>query len=339
MQVAVFKSEIGNPIIDERNGIISGVRIATLGAVSESKEGRGRGLVIDNATITALFELAKNKGDKVPAFFTHDWFDSDDDGLKHDAGVWRNFRVDGAGNLIADFNAFDTDRKAGIFSRAKTDPDGIATSPLFHYDFREGDKNRCTPTEFVSCDFVKRGAINKALFSQTNPQNNMTIEEFIQLLSNPEVKTAIEAIVKSHADGSDAAPAGDAAPDDAALAEYEADAGVEDGDKKKEDDNMPAVMRAHVRVARAIARKTAALKADKDAILAEAKIQAEASQTAILGRGPILNVAGAAKEDANNPEAFIAEQIASGKAKTRGHAIAIMGKQKPELYAIHTSRS
>jgi len=331
MQVAVFKSQIGNPIIDERNGIISGVRIATLGAVSESKEGQGRGLVMDNEAITALFDLAKEKGDKVPAFFTHDWFDSDEDGLNHDAGVYRNFRRDADGNLIADFNAFDTPRKAGIFSRAKTDPDGIATSPLFHYNFRDGDKNRCTPTEFVSCDFVKRGAINKALFSQNQPQN-MTIDELLAMLADPAVKTALQSIIDSHDDGKQGEG------DDAALAEYEAASGVTDEDKKPEDDKKPAIMRAHVRVARAIKRQTASLKADKTAILAEAKVQAEAAQTAILGRGPLLKQGIVTPDAANDPEAFIASQIAEGKAKNRGQAIALMGRQKPELYQLHTSR-
>lgn len=331
MQVAVFKSQIGNPIIDERNGIISGVRIATLGAVSEAKAGQGRGLVMDDEAITALFNLAKEKGDKVPAFFTHDWYDSDDDGLGHDAGVYRNFRRDENRNLIADFNAFDTSHKAGIFSRAKTDPDGIATSPLFHYDFRNGDKSRCTPTEFVSCDFVKRGAINKALFSQ-NQNPNMTIDELLAMLADPQIKTALQSIIDSHDDGK--ASEGN----DAELAEYEAASGVTDEDKKPEDDTKPAIMRAHVRVSRAIKRQTATLKADKLAILAEAKVQAEASQTAILGRGPLLKQGGAAIDSANDPESFIAAQIADGKAKTRGHAIALMGRQKPELYQLHTSR-
>lgn len=331
MQVAIFKSQIGNPIIDERNGIISGVRIATLGAVSESKEGQGRGLVMDDEAITALFNLAKEKGDKVPAFFTHDWFDSDDDGLNHDAGVYRNFRRDDTGNLIADFNAFETPRKSGIFSRAKTDPDGIATSPLFHYDFRNGDKSRCNPTEFVSCDFVKRGAINKALFSQTQTPN-MTIDELLAMLADPQVKTALQSIIDSHEDPNAAAG------DDAALAEYEAASGVTDEDKKPEDDTKPAIMRAHVRVARALKRQTASLKADKLAILAEAKVQAEASQTAILGRGPLLKQGVVTPDASNDPEAFIAAKIAEGKAKYRGHAIALMGREKPELYQAFTSR-
>lgn len=324
---ARFKSSIGFPVIDEENGKIVGCRIATLGAVSKSAEGQGRGLKMDSETISALFKLAKDNGDRLPAFFTHDWYESDGDGLNHDAGVWNDFAIDGEGNLTATFTAFATPFKAGIFSRAKTDPNGIAVSPLFHFTARNGSKEFCDPTEFVSSDFVKSGAINKALFSETQPENKtMDINELIAALADPKVQEAVSAIIKSHKKD---ATAEDDSENEAPAAEMEAAAGVTDEDKKPEDTQKPALMRAAIRTARAITRQRAALAADKDALLTEVKTTAKAEATALLGKGGFQITSGVPDKD--EVKEAIAAYRAAG-AKSDAVAILRLAKDKPELY-------
>lgn len=291
MPHARFQSQIGSPVIDEENGVIRGCRIATLGAKSTSKDGEGAGLEMDSDTIGGLYSLSK---DGIPAFFTHGWYDDDSDPLNNDTGVWKDTRIDNIGNLVADWHAFDTPHKAGIFSRAKVDPNSIAVSPIFDYDLRSGSTTLCNPTRFISADFVKAGAINKALFSDdTNKTEPMDITEFLTLLEDPKSLDAIEAIVKKARKSSDDS-------DSAAAAEMESDAGVTDADKKKDDDQKPALMRALPRCVRAINRiATASLKSIEEretAILAKAAVQSKAEATALLGSGKFLQT-GADKKD------------------------------------------
>jgi hypothetical protein len=329
-QLAKFKTPFLSPDIDEENGLIKNCRIATLNAISIAEEGDGRGMVMDSRMIEGLLVQAKAKGDRIPAFFSHDWLndDSKTDPIHSDAGVWHDFAIDTGGNLVANFQAFETPYKAGIFSRAKLDPAGIAVSPIFKYQQRNGDARFCDPTNFVSSDFVKAGAINKALFSATQKITHMAIslDDLKEVFATPEGKAMVQGCI----DGHDKAE--DTAKDDADAAEMESDAGVEDEDKKKEDDQKPALMRATLRIARNINRKIAKLAADKVAILAEAKTQAGAEATAVLGKSRFI-----AAGDQNNPENPIAKFNAAVKALTdsgvkEGAAIqAVMSKQ-PELY-------
>ena len=322
MPQARFKSPIGRPDVDETNGVIRGCRIATLDAVSQSEEGYGRGLVMDRIAIHALFTLAKENGDRLPAFFTHSWYEDKLDGLAHDAGVWNEFSIDVSGNLTATFTAFETPHKAGIFSRAKVDPDGIAISPLFDYTLREGSKNLCTPTAFLSSDFVKRGAINKALFSEQNEKQPMDITELLTALDDPAVKAAVKAILKSHTGPDEEA-------DDTAADATESDAGVTAEDKKPEDDQKPALMRSALRVQRATLRQAKAIIAtEKTAILSEAAMKGEASATALLGKGKFVQQT----EDVRaTVDTALAGYIAAG-APNRATAILRFANDKPVEY-------
>lgn len=323
---ARFQSPIGAPVIDEAAGVIKGCRIATLGAISTAAKDAGQGLEMDNKAISGLFNLAKENGDKLPAFFTHEWFDSPErDPLHFDAGVWNNFRLDG-GNLVADFQSFETPYKAGIFSRAKADPNSIAVSPIFDYDLNDGNAKNCTPTAFISADFVKYGAINKALFKQTTKQNMpITLDELKEILKDPEAKAMIQGCIDGHTDANEAEMEADAA-------EMEKEAGVEDEDKKKEDEQRPALMRAVLRCNRAITRRSKSL--DKTAVLAEVKGElktiAAAAATEIIGKGGFIKQ-GDVINHGKEAESYITAQLSSG-CKTRAAALARMAKDKPELY-------
>jgi hypothetical protein len=322
MPQARFKSYIGSPVIDEENGVIRGCRIATLGAKSQSKDGEGRGLIMDEHTISALLALALEADSSIPAFFTHSWYDSEDDALNSDTGTWKNHSIVD-GHLIADWHAFDTPYKAGIFSRAKVDPRSIAISPIFDYTLREGSTSLCNPVKFISADFVKSGAINKALLSediQTKP--SMDISELLALLDDPKCKEAIKAIVKSHK--------GDDTTEDTASEEA---AGVTEADKSSDDDTSPALMRSVRRIHRATIRQAKEIIAtEKSAILSEASLKGEASATALLGKGGLLK----AKEGQEHADKYTAtlakfKEVEPNEQK----AVYMMLRKHPELMPAH----
>lgn len=322
---AIFQSQLHSPVIDESAGIIRGCRIATLGAVSQAAEGYGRGLVMNEQAVTGLFNLAKQNGDRVPAFFTHEWFDDvNRDPLNFDAGVWNNFRLD-SGNLVADFQAFETPFKAGIFSRAKADPDSIAVSPIFDYDVDNSNITLCKPTAFISADFVKYGAINKALFKKTTTQNMpITIDDLKQLLNDPDAKEMIRSCIEGH---------DEAMNDENEAAEMEKEADVTDEDKQKDDEQRPALMRAFKRCNRALFRRSKSL-VDTESLVAKMKGElrtiAKAAATEVIGNSGFVKKSDLGN-NSNEAETYIAAQMGSG-CPTRAHAIARMGKDKPELY-------
>lgn len=328
-KTARFKSNIGSPVIDAEAGLIKGCRIATLGAVSQSKEDEGHGLVMDAKTITALFDLAQNAGGKIPAFFTHDWTESDKDPLNHDAGIWKDFAIQD-GNLTATFEAFDTPYKGGIFSRAKADPNSIAVSPIFNYDSRDGSATLCTPTEFISSDFVKYGAINSALFKKQN-KASMDIEDIITALKDPttgpHLGAAIKAAMKSVSDSDD----------DASATAMEADAGVTDADKKDDDSKVPALMRAQLRIARVtnrVAKETNdSLANNEKAILDKAKVAAAAEMTAMLGKGGFVKPGEKGNDGLSATEKFNgAIKELTDKGVKHGAATLAVMKAHPELH-------
>jgi len=327
---AKFKTPFISPEIDEANGVIRGCRIATLNAVSLASDEDGKGMVMDSIMIGGLLSKAKANGDRVPAFFSHDWSDEGNklDPIHSDAGVWHDFAIDVEGNLTATFQAFETPYKAGIFSRAKLDPKGIAVSPIFHYEQRNGDARYCNPTDFVSSDFVKAGAINRALFSKSNPITKMAIslDDLKEAFATPEGKAIIEGALKEHTKTTEAK---DEAEEGTAM---ESEAGVTDEDKKPEDEQKPALMRAQLRIARSIKRQVAKLATDKAAILSEAKTQAAAAATEVLGKGPFLR-----SDDPRNADSPVAKFAAEIKkltdsgVKECAAVQAVMSKQ-PDLY-------
>ena len=120
-------------------------------------------------------------------------------------------------------------------------------------------------------------------------------------------------------------PTGDAEADDlAVLTAAETEAGVTDADKKKEDDEKPASIRAALRISRATSRQTLAALASSQG---ETVKLAEAQFTKALGSGKFSIQA---DDKGADLEAALAAYTATGA--TRGTAIMRLAKDKPAIF-------
>ena len=307
-------------------------------ATFEGPDGKPKSVTITAKHIDALLAHAGNRA--IPMHDTHEWFsaqgkaNADSVEMNARVGALKNFRKDGAGDLIADAVLKSGGKRDDILFGARENPEDNCFSVVFSYDKSDPE---CIPQNFRAADLVPSGAATTALFSESDPNQNqntsMDISEFLAALDDPKVKAALKAIMKSHQDAPDPA---DAAADDSAASEMESAADVQDEDKKPEDDAKPALMRAAIRVARSVTRQTAALKTaqadfakNETALLAKAATESKAAATALLGKGGFIQQGAKPAEDG---ETFITAQLANG-CKTRAHAIARMAKDKPELYA------
>lgn len=322
---AFFRVSPSAGSIDKDNGIIRGVKLMELGKLARfaGEDGKHREVKITEQHISVLLGYAGNRA--LPIHKTHEWFDSQDkpdaDSVELGAriGALKQFRKDDNGDLIADaFFKIGEERDSMLWS-AEHNPEDVMFSAVFNY---QKDDPNCLPVNFRCADVVPVGAATTALFSESTLTPHMDISELLALLDDPKCKDAIKAIVKSHKDPSDTSDETDAAA-------MEADAGVGDSDKKDEDTKKPAMMRALARISRKTARVLDELKAEKAAILAEAKVQSAAEATALLGKGGIVrNERNADGKDA--VETALAPYISTGA--TRGTAILRFAKDKPKEY-------
>lgn len=292
-------------------------------------------------------------------------------------GALKNFRKDDDGNLIADCHLnLAKDAARDFLWGAANNPEDNCFSVVFSYlkddpecipqNFRAGDlvpQGAATTALFsempaqyeeIRDKFIKEGiGENEAktraakIYNSQNPGNPlssanmseqptkkpMDINELIAALADPKVQEAVKAIIKSH--NADAEPDGDevAKMEDEAAATMEKDAGVTDADKKSEDDQKPALMRAAIRCERARNRK---FEAEKTALLSEVETKAKVAATALLGKGTFVTATDATPE--NDPEKFIAARLSSKASPNRAHAIAIMAKNRSDLYAVHLNK-
>lgn len=332
MPKAKFQATFNNSAIDSDKGIISGVKIMELGVMAyfANADGEAKRVMIEQEHIDKLLAHAGNRA--IPSHYTHEWYDAvgkenaDSVEMASRVGVFKQFRKDDIGSLIADYYLSPTEKRETILWGAANNPEDNMISVVFDYN---KDDSRCIPTSFDAADLVPRGAATKALFSNQTQNNIMPpidIPALIQALKDsPELIAAIKAIVGHVEDAADS-------QSETAAAEMEASAGVTDADKKPEDEQKPAAMRAVLRCNRAFSRQLAAIPAavDKKAILEEAKVASEASVTALLGKGRILEL-GADSKTADEFETAITAQMAAG-AKTRGKAILRIHSDKPELW-------
>lgn len=197
--------------IDAEKWTLTACRIATKGATANTAKENGGGLLMDEEMLAGLNRLGNESG-KVDAFLTHDWSKEDSDPLHLDVGYWDNFRRDESGNLIADFHAAPSQHREGLFWRAQNNPASIAVSPLFTYSLRNGDAALANPQRFVSSDFVKWGAINKALFSADPP----TTKTMLTPEDKAEIASMISTALAAHKTP-DPAPITDIPPEAPAL--------------------------------------------------------------------------------------------------------------------------
>lgn len=277
---AILRNAVsGASAIDAENGILRGVKLMELGKMAhfDSEDGH-KSVQITSAHIDALLSHAGNRA--IPIHETHEWFGAQDqpnaDSIEMNAriGALKAFRKDAQGDLIADAYFKEGQKRTDIMWGAANNPEDNCFSVVFSYDKTDP---LCIPQNFRAGDLVPQGAATTALFSESKQNPTMDINELITLLDDPKCKDAIKAIVKSHQD-----PA-----DESAAATMEADAGVSDSDKKDEDKQKPAMMRAVLRISRAITRKLGELKTEKTALLAQVKVDSEAAATAFLGKSKI----------------------------------------------------
>lgn len=164
--------------IDAEKNVIYGVKVIELGEV-KSDHGPSE---VKHKHIASFMAHAGNRA--IPVHWTHDYLDEDKDRLHAKVGALKNFRVDGDGDLAADFHVAPTEYRDAIFWGAETDPDNMMFSVVFSYDPKDPEG---LPLDFQAADLVERGAATTALFSETN---TMTPDEIKSLVADS-VKAAI----------------------------------------------------------------------------------------------------------------------------------------------------
>ena len=320
--------------IDADNQTLRGVKLMEVGVTATFKgaDGKAKSVVITPEHISALLAHAGNRA--LPVHNTHEWFDAQDkenaDSVERGAriGALSKFRKDDSGNLIADAVFKKGDAWDDVLFAATHNPEDTMFSAVFNYS---PDDAKCLPLNFRCADVVPRGAATTALFSDsTSNSNTMDINELIEALKDEKVQAAVSAIIKSHkADKPEEADA------EAPAAKMESAAGVTDADKKDEDKEKPALMRAAIRVSRAIKRQIGELAATETALLAKVDVKVKASETALLGKSGFQTQGG--DKTGNVYDATLAKFTAI-ESNPQKAALAMLRKH-PELFAEHQERT
>jgi hypothetical protein len=316
MATAALSLELpSKPNIDREKGIVRDCILAENGklAVFKGTDGKAKKLLMTPALIASLMALFAADG-QTTAHWTHDWIESGKDGLTSKVATFRNFTTNEAGHLVADAHLWPTDKREAILHAAEKDPAGMMISTVFDYDGGETD---AIAKRVHAADFVEVGASTTALLAklsepQTKP-NTMTEEDKAEV-----AKMIADAITAANK------PADEAA--EMATAEAaEADAGVTDADKKKEDEDKPAALRAALRIARATTRLTlAALATAKD----ETVTLAEARFTKALGSGKFT----VQSDDKSGDELDKALAAYTATGASKATAILRLAKDNPTTY-------
>ena len=271
MATAAFKlNTLSQERIDAELSVIYGVRLCEVGKVAKfnGPDGKLRTAEITAEHADAFLAHAGNRA--IPVHWTHDYLSDDKDRLHAKVGALKNFRKDELGNPIADFYVAPSEYRETILWGAKEDPENMMLSAVFSYDPKDP---KALPMDFQAADLVECGAATTALFSETQTKpNTMTDEDKAE-------------VAKMIADAIAAAMKTDETTDAEIATAAEADAGVTEADKKKEDENKPATLRAALRIGRASHRLTLAALAEKlEASKAETVTLAAAQFTAALGK-------------------------------------------------------
>jgi hypothetical protein len=341
LATAFFESLSSVPTIDREAGILRGIKFMELGkdATFVGKDGEPKTVKISQKHIDSFIAHAGNRA--LPGHWTHEWHDSinkpnaDSVELAARCAAFKNFRKDEQGNGITDAILKDGEYKDDILFAAENNPQDLQVSVVYSYDKSDPE---CLPQNARFVDFVPQGAAVTALFSEADSTQKqpMDINELIEALKDEKVQAAVSAIIKSHK--ADAPKPEEAKAEDDATAEMEKDADVKPEDKKPEDEQKPALMRRFAPIIRAIARRTNALAVNEAALLSKVELKVKTEATALLGNYQFHGHATGSDGKPLDPEAFITQAITDGKAKHRAGAIALMGKTRSDLYAVHISR-
>lgn len=268
------------------------------------EDGNPKQVTIDDRHISALLSHAGNRS--IPSHWTHDYFNADTDPLHARIGALKELRKDDAGNLVADLHLSPGDHRETALWNAANHPEGMMLSAVFSYGKSDPD---CLPLDFQAADLVAQGAATTALLSEdTQTTKSMDITELLAALQDPAVKEALKAVIKSVEKTADDA---DAAAAESNAAAMEDAGGVTDADKDPADSTQPALMRAALRLTRAgkrqreeVAALAKTISEDETALLAKAKVQAEAAFAGKIGTTHVLKTIGADTESENATAKF-----------------------------------
>jgi len=328
---AILRNGLHGPTVNEDRSAVIGCQLAKIGkrGVYSDPKGDRHEIVCTKGLIDSLLAIC-TENERVNGHWTHDWILNNEEGIKTTAATWRNFRLDGQGNLIADAFLFPGSNKEAILHAAENDPQSMAVSMVFDW---KGDANNPTAVAVSAADFVERGAITEALCravcaSADNPKTAILMEvaDLVTLLSDPAVKTAIKAIVESHED------AADETVDPALMAD------VTDEDKKPEDEEKSAVARAVCQLSRSFNRRLKAT-ATPDEVKLSADIQtAIAAEVAKeLGTKKFIGSGAIPKATEDKYTATLAKYRETSK--NDQVAVFRMLKDHPDLYAAHEANT
>jgi len=337
LATAILKTSSGQVSIDADAGVIRGVKLMELGKLARfaGEDGMAKQVTITDAHISALLAHAGNKS--IPIHDTHEWFAAQGsdiaDSVEKNAriGALKTFRRDNSGNLIAD--AYLNKAKQGaqdLLWGAENNPEDNCFSVVFSY---LKDDPQCIPQNFRAGDVVPSGAATTALFSEHQTDTDMTKEESLALFKElfpTMLKEALPALLAEHK----TALLSEMKEKEGEYAEMEKSCGVSEEDKLPEDEQAPALMRSQARISRAITRQQKSLAADRVAILAEAKIQAGAEATALLGRSgfPGIGAGTQPPQDAQAKFNAAVKELTDAKVPLATATLRVINEQ-PEVYA------
>lgn len=336
LATAILKTSSGQVSIDAEAGVIRGVKLMELGKLARfaGEDGMAKQVTITDAHISALLAHAGNRS--IPIHLTHDWFDSqgkpnaDTAEMNARIGAAKNIRRDESGNAIADAYFKEGASRNDILWGAQHNPEDNCFSVVFSY---LKDDPQCIPQNFRAADLVPSGAATTALFSEHQTDTDMTKEESLALFKElfpTFLKEALPALLAEHK----TAMLSEMKEKEGDYAEMEKAAGVCDEDKLPEDEQAPALMRSQVRISRAIARQSKSLATEKTAILAEAKVQATAEATALLGRSgfPGIGTGAQPPQDAKAKFDAAVKELTDAKVPLATATLRVINEQ-PEVYA------
>jgi len=288
---AILRNGFSSPTINADRTAVIGCQLAKVGkrGVYSDAKGERHEIVATAGLIKGLLAIC-SENERLNGHWTHDWILNNEEGLKTTAATWRNFRLDGQGNLIADAYLFPGSNKEAILHAAENDPQSMSVSMVFDW---KGDSNNPTAVAVSAADFVERGAITEALCravcaastQETKTAILMEVADLVTLLSDPAVKTAIKAIVDSHESESEST---EETVDPAIMEDVTAE------DKKPEDEEMSAVARAVCQLSRSFNRRLKSINATPEVKLSAdiqtaiaAEVAKELGSKKFIGSGAI----------------------------------------------------
>lgn len=303
--------------IDEKNGVIYGVKIIQAGRMAcfSGEDGKARRVMMTGKHADAFIKHAN--GQPIASHWTHGHEESEDDSLVSCVGMVKDFSKDADGSLIANFHVAPSEYRDRIFWNARNHATGMMFSPIFRYDASDPE---VIPRNFEAADLVGRGAATVALFSEASDNENNNQTETV--MDEEKVKEIAKAALSEHVEAQSKV-------DEANAAIIEKESGVTEADHNEaEDKELTAMMRAHKRIARAHKRQLTEVQANS-------VIEAKAQFTREMGNnGYSENNSGAGDSEPKTAKAKFSAKVKAYEADCGSYPKAYRraASDFPELY-------